>query len=71
MESRTEAAYTAVLQLLRNHIGDLMARRVITDYEWAQRNAWTNVFGVNVQGCLWHMCRVRKPFALYILPHRL
>ena len=60
MESRTEVAYTALFQLLSNLLGpNIELTRVITDYEAAQQNAWENVFHVRVQGCLWHLCRVR------------
>lgn len=59
MESRTQVAYTALLQLIRNLLGpNIAVTRVITDFESAEQNAWNEVFGVTVQGCLWHMCRV-------------
>ncbi|KAJ1521839.1 hypothetical protein ONE63_003474 [Megalurothrips usitatus] len=58
MESRTQAAYTAVLAYIRYILGDdINLRRVITDFEMAQQNAWQNVFNVMLQGCLWHLCR--------------
>ena len=74
MESRTEVGYTAVLQLLQNILGqDIELTRIITDFETAQQNAWQNVFQIAVQGCLWHLARVRSdiriascfPFVLY------
>lgn len=59
MSSRTEVAYTAVLQLVSNLVGDNMnLRRAITDFETAEQNAWRNVFNVIVQGCLFHLGRV-------------
>lgn len=59
MESRTEAAYTAVLQLLQNHMGPNIAlNRAISDFETAEQNAWHNVFQVDTQGCMWHLARV-------------
>lgn len=58
MESRSEIAYVAVLQLLQNLLGpNLHLTKVITDFETAQQNAWEQVFEVPVQGCLWHACR--------------
>lgn len=58
MSRRTEAAYTAVLQLLSNLLGpNVVLRKAVTDFETAQQNAWEEVFGIIVQGCLWHLCR--------------
>jgi len=59
MSSMTQVAYTAVLRFLRNLCGpDMELTRAITDFETAQQNSWAAVFGVQVQGCLWHECRV-------------
>jgi len=61
MSCRTENAYTAVLELLRQLLGaQIELTRVITDFETAEQNAWHTVFGVRVQGCLWHLCKVGK-----------
>lgn len=61
MQTRSEVAYTAVLQLLRNRLGDdLELHRTITDFETAEQNAWQHVFGVAVQCCLWHLGRVSE-----------
>ncbi|KAE8738407.1 hypothetical protein FOCC_FOCC016113 [Frankliniella occidentalis] len=58
METKSEAAYTAVFQLLLANLGlDIQLTKVITDFEAGQQNAWENVFQVNVQGCLWHYSR--------------
>lgn len=58
MESRTQDAYVAVLQLLLNHLGpNVNCTRVVTDFEMAQMNAWEEIFRARVQGCLWHACR--------------
>lgn len=59
MESRTQVAYRALLELLQNLLGPNIAlTRVISDFETAEQNAWEGVFQVIVQGCLWHLCRV-------------
>lgn len=68
MESRTEVAYKAVLELIRHVLGPNIAlTRVIGDFEAAQQNAWEETFGVMVQGCLWHLCRVNN--FLFFLTH--
>lgn len=61
MSGRTEEAYSAVLQYLRHLMGpEIEVNRAITDFETAEQNAWQNVFGISVQGCLWHADRVSK-----------
>ncbi|KAJ1531327.1 hypothetical protein ONE63_000011 [Megalurothrips usitatus] len=54
MERKTEAAYVAVLTYLRNHMVRWNFIRVVCDFEDAIINAFTRVFGVQVQGCLFH-----------------
>jgi len=61
MSTKTEVAYTAVLSLLHELMGnEFELQRVVTDFEAAEQNAWQNVFEVHVQGCLWHLCRVSR-----------
>jgi len=58
MESRSQNAYVAVLELFQFHLGpNIHLTKVITDFEVGQQNAWQQVFQVRVQGCLWHACR--------------
>lgn len=59
MERRTQEAYVAVLTHLRGLLPPpLRIRRVITDYERGQQNAWSAIFACTLQGCLWHLARV-------------
>lgn len=62
MESQTNEAYQDVLQLLRELIGnkEIITERVITDFEQAQFNGWSETFQCRMQGCLWHEVRVRQ-----------
>lgn len=58
MECRSQNAYVAVLELLRQHLGaNIHLTKVITDFEVGMQNAFEQVFHVRVQGCLWHGCR--------------
>ncbi|KAK3929153.1 Aspartate carbamoyltransferase [Frankliniella fusca] len=54
MERKSEAAYVAVLNLLRAHLIEWRFRLVISDFEDAIMNAFRAVFGVEVQGCFFH-----------------
>ncbi|XP_034250361.1 uncharacterized protein LOC117650857 [Thrips palmi] len=54
MESKTESAYIAVLLLLRTHLIWWSFERVICDFEDAMIAAFSMVFQVPVQGCLFH-----------------
>ncbi|KAK3933074.1 hypothetical protein KUF71_017335 [Frankliniella fusca] len=60
MQSKTEAAYTAVIQHLRQ-LG-LKFRTAITDWEEPEWNAWRTAFpGIQVYyGCVWHFIRAAE-----------
>lgn len=53
-------AYIAVLTFIKMKLGEHRILRVICDFEPAEQNAWVIVFGVHVQGCLYHVCAVSK-----------
>jgi len=58
MEKKTEAAYLAVLSLIRAHLGNWSFNRVVTDFEDAIINAFRITFNVDVQGCFFHSVNV-------------
>lgn len=59
MESKTQDAYEAVLTLLRNQLGpNVRRKKVMTDYERGQQNAWESIFpDCDLLGCLFHLVR--------------
>lgn len=58
METKSQDAYESILLLLRAHLGQWRFSKVVSDFEDAIINAFTNVFGVVVQGCLFHAADV-------------
>jgi MULE transposase domain len=59
MQTKTEAAYFAVFQFLKEKYG-LDIRSAMTDYELAIRNSLKSVFPeVDVGGCLFHYKQVK------------
>ncbi|KAK3917045.1 Cis-2,3-dihydrobiphenyl-2,3-diol dehydrogenase [Frankliniella fusca] len=54
MQNKSQAAYEAVLLLIRNHLGIWNFSTVICDFEDAMIVAFKNIFDVEVQGCLFH-----------------
>lgn len=58
MDSKSESAYVSILTLLRTSLVHWSFNTVVTDYEDAIINAFTIVFGVHVQGCLFHSATV-------------
>lgn len=54
MESKSQAAYEAVLGLIRVNLGNWRFTKVISDFEDAIMNSFHIVFQVEVQGCLFH-----------------
>lgn len=62
MENKSQAAYESVLLLLQAHIPHWRLRKAISDFEDAIINAFRNVFGAEVQGCLFHSANVRAGY---------
>ncbi len=58
MEKKSEAAYVAVLSLIRAHLGHWSFNKVVTDFEDAIINAFQATFQVDVQGCFFHSVNV-------------
>lgn len=58
MGRRSEAAYDAVLELLKNLNPEIYPSHVVTDFEIAQQQAWRTAFPrCKVQGCLFHLAQ--------------
>ncbi|KAK3908301.1 Cytoplasmic protein NCK2 [Frankliniella fusca] len=73
MESKSRAAYIAIFNLLRHLCPNLDPDVIVSDWEWAQQDAWQNIFPrAQIQGCLWHLGKafVKKARSLGILRYR-
>ncbi|XP_034254348.1 uncharacterized protein LOC117653084 isoform X2 [Thrips palmi] len=56
MGSKSQVAYQAVMEKLRD-LG-IKPKKMITDWEPAQRNAWRKIFkAIDIWGCIWHFQR--------------
>lgn len=58
MARKTEAAYIAVLSIIRARLRTWNFERVVCDFEDAIMNAARAVFRVEVQGCFFHSVNV-------------
>jgi len=59
MQNKSQAAYEAILSLIRDHLGVWNFRSVVCDFEDAIINAFKIIFETDVQGCLFHASDVR------------
>lgn len=68
MESKTEVAYTAVLRKCKALFPAIQPVCIMTDYEIALKNAFSNIYPESIQhACYFHYIQVHNQFNLYYI----